>query len=70
MQSRYQSASDPVQMFLDSVQAAIASGRAHVANIDGSVPSDVQAWGWWKVGIDWTPKGRRIGWVDDADLYL
>jgi hypothetical protein len=70
MQSRYQSASDPVQMFLDAVQAAIASGRAHVADVDGSAPVNAAAWGWWKVGTDWTPKGRRIGWIDGANLYL
>ncbi|MFL6278387.1 MAG: hypothetical protein ACJ74G_24645 [Blastocatellia bacterium] len=71
MQSRYQSASDPVQIFLDSVQAAMASGRAHVACVDGSVPANPQAWGWWEFGNnDWTPKGRRIGWVDATGLYL
>ena len=71
MQSRYQSASDPVQVFLDMLQAALSSGRAHVAYIDGTVPPNAQAWGWWPIGNgEWQPKGRRIGWLDRADLYL
>jgi hypothetical protein len=72
MQARYQSASDPVQVFLDLLQAAIGSGRAHVAHVDGSVPGKAQAWGWRESGDDgeWKPIGRRIGWVDGKDLYL
>lgn len=71
MQSRYQSASDPVQVFLDLLQAAIASGRAHLAQVDGTVPGEGQAWGWRESGDDgWKPQGRRIGWVEGKNLYL
>ncbi|MFP5260878.1 MAG: hypothetical protein ACLGJB_03100 [Blastocatellia bacterium] len=72
LQARYQSAGDPVQVFLDLLQAAIASGRAYVAHIDGTVPGQAQAWGWRESGDDgeWRPIGRRIGWVDGRGLYL
>src|SRR5690242_5702579 len=48
----------------------MASGRAHVADVDGKEPGNAQAWGWWQAGTDWTAKGRRIGWVDSSGLYL
>jgi hypothetical protein len=72
MQSRYQSASDPVQVFLDLLQAAIGSGRAHVAHTDGTVPANAQSWGWRESGDDgeWKPMGLRIGWVEGKNLYL
>jgi hypothetical protein len=71
LQSRYQSASDPVQVYLDLLQAAIASGRAHVAHADGSAPANAGAWGWQEgEGGHWQPKGLRIGWVSGDELFL
>jgi hypothetical protein len=60
------------------LSAALASGRAHVANSVGSAPETPERWGWQlkTVGTgpstrdDWQPQGHRIGWVDDQDLYL
>src|SRR5262249_25466092 len=55
-----------------------ASGRAHVAGPSGREPEAPEAWGWRlrTVGSgeherdEWQPQGRRIGWVEGADLYL
>jgi hypothetical protein len=54
-----------------------------VADPHGDAPPDERAWGWkaktyftgrkWEYTVEQTeflPQGRRIGWVDGADLYL
>jgi hypothetical protein len=77
-QQRYQDASEPTQHFLRLLSAAIASGRAHLASPAGGEPMTPQAYGWRPVTVgtgpyvtsDWNPEGRRIGWLDDKDLYL
>jgi hypothetical protein len=78
-QATHQIASEPAQHFLRLIRAALASGRAHVADPDGNPPQQTpQAWGWRSVTIgsgdkarvEWQPQGRRIGWFDDADLLL
>ena len=77
-QQRYQDVSEPAQYFLRLVSAAVASGRAHLASVAGGEPTLPQAYGWRShtVGTDpytrsdWQPQGRRIGWVEDEQLYL
>jgi hypothetical protein len=85
-QADHHAAADPCRMFLRLVSAALASGRAHVANPHGREPDYLQhpqAWGWrgreYFTGrghgdaceqTDWTPQGRKIGWLDGADLYM
>jgi Domain of unknown function (DUF927) len=77
-QADYQASSEPTHHFLQLLAAALASGRAHVAAPDGSVPASPQSWGWWKTvagtgdyqRIEWRPQGLRIGWVQSDDLYL
>jgi hypothetical protein len=77
-QQRYQDASEPTQHFLRLLSAAIASGRAHLASPSGSELKTPQAYGWRPVTVgtgpyvtsDWHPQGRRIGWLDDNDVYL
>lgn len=62
---------DPVRRFLDLLVSEISSSRAHVANRDGTRPGDALAWGWRLTDDgDWRPHGRRIGWLDDENLYL
>lgn len=70
---------EPTGRFLRLLTAALASGRAHVASTDGHEPDDAPtAWGWTLRTIsagplerpEWQAHGRRIGWVDGADLYL
>jgi hypothetical protein len=69
---------EPAQHFLRLLANALASGRAHVAGPEGTEPENPSAWGWRLVTIgtgesernEWRAPGRRVGWVDGADLYL
>jgi hypothetical protein len=69
-----QSSSEPAQRFLELVRSAVTSGAAHVARMDGEIPPDPTVWGWRNEGSAehsrWIGKGRRIGWIDEDDLYL
>src|SRR5262249_10095223 len=69
---------EPAGLFLVLIAAAVASGRAHVANPMGEEPDCPERWGWRREEIGagdhstarWRPQGKRIGWVDGDDLYL
>ncbi len=67
-QDQYQASENPASRFIELIQAALASGKAHVADIDGGKPdsADALAYGW----RDGEPQGDRIGWLDGGDLYL
>lgn len=69
-QAALQAGGEPAQRFLTLLAAALGSGKAHVANTMGDKPGEAKAWGWWKQGDNWQPRGDRIGWVDGKDLYL
>jgi hypothetical protein len=78
-QDVYQRAGDPVGRYLDTLGAAIASGRAHVADCSGDPPgAEFARWGWTQHEIgageykrtEWHPHGDRVGWLDGDDLYL
>ena len=77
-QERYQRDGDPVSVYLRSLIALVASGRAHLACPDGTEPADPGQWGWQTDGTAqpddprtiWRPQGQRIGWVDGDDVYL
>jgi hypothetical protein len=77
-QADYQASSEPTRRFLQLLAAALASGRAHVANAKGTEPLSPESWGWWKIVVgtrdyqrtEWRPQGLRIGWVQGDDLYL
>jgi hypothetical protein len=70
-QAEHVQAAEPCGRFLRLVADALASGRAHVAGHDGREPENPAAWGW-RHGDKgaWESQGRRIGWIDGADLYL
>jgi hypothetical protein len=74
-QERYAADADPVTIYLSSIRALIASGRAHVAGTDGGCPAENPVrWGWTE-GMSageplWHPRGDLIGWTDGTDLYL
>ena len=72
LQARYHQASDPALRFVALLQAALAGGRAHVANRQGITPESPEPWGWRRrpKGPGWVPQGARIGWVVETDLYL
>jgi hypothetical protein len=59
-------AAEPCGYFLRLLAGLLASGRAHVAGTAGAAPSNADAWGWRREEA----QGRRIGWLDGADLYL
>jgi len=77
-QERYQRDGDPVSVYLRSLIALLASGRAHLAHPDGAAPADAGQWGWTADGspqLDdpravWRPQGQRIGWIDGHDFHL
>jgi hypothetical protein len=67
---------EPCSQFLGLLRAALASGRAHVADSAGNEPYNARAWGWRSVTVgansreEWQPLGKQIGWVSGEDLYL
>jgi hypothetical protein len=69
-QAAYQSTQEPAQRFMELIHAAIASGRAHLADRDGEQPPNPHACGWQLDGGTLRAKGQRIGWIDGADVYL
>lgn len=77
-QASHQAAGEPTGRFRELLSAALASGRAHVADSGGEAPESADAWGWRAVPVgsgdfehtEWRPQGDRIGWVDGDDLYL
>jgi hypothetical protein len=73
-QRRWQAESDPVSRFIDLVNSALASGRAHVAGMGGECPDTPEAWGWRRTTsgekTSWMPQKERIGWTDGSELYL
>jgi hypothetical protein len=77
-QGEHFSTAEPTAQFLDLLQAALASGEAHVAAPSGEAPADAVSWGWRLSAFGssengsgrWEPQGKRIGWLDERHLYL
>ncbi|VTS01851.1 DNA/RNA helicase, superfamily II OS=Thermoanaerobacterium thermosaccharolyticum M0795 GN=Thethe_02112 PE=4 SV=1: DUF3854: DUF927 [Gemmata massiliana] len=81
-QGEHQRAADPVARFPEMLGAIITSGRGHIAGTDGKepgVPPSPEAWGWevretrgalGEVRVGSHGRGRKLGWVTDAELYL
>jgi hypothetical protein len=69
---------EPVSAFLTLLNAAVASGQAHLASLTGEVPvkEGPGALGWRRSNampgaVDaWNPQGARVGWIDGDDIYL
>jgi hypothetical protein len=69
---------EPAGLFVRLLVAAVASGRAHLADPQGNAPDEPERWGWRprQIGmgehatIELQPQGRRIGWIDDGNVYL
>jgi len=72
LQAKYQAASDPASRFVVLLRAALAGGRAHVADRQGRPPESPGIWGWRlkPAGRGWVPQGTRVGWVARSDLFL
>ena len=77
-QATHHQDAEPTGRFLQLLGACLGSGRGHLAATAGDLPKHPQAWGWREasVGIanpapgEWHAQGRRLGWVEDDDLYL
>ena len=71
-QNPFQEAGDAASRFVAGLRAALASGRAHVADRQGRAPEEAGAWGWERKGRGkaWRPQGVGIGWVVGSELYL
>ena len=63
IQSAYHQGSDPALRFLALLRAALAQGRAHVADRRGAAPESAQQSGWSYDARQrtWVPQGARIG---------
>src|SRR5262249_53104986 len=71
-QAGFQLTSEPTGHFLRLFAACLASGRAHLASPDGSLPADKpERWGWQRNSAGyWEANGKRIGWVDSDAVFL
>jgi len=72
-QERYGVDAQPHQIYLRAIGALIASGRAHLADLNGRAPANAGRWGWTiddSATIGYTARGERLGFVDDDDVYL
>jgi hypothetical protein len=78
-QNQHQTATEPTETFIRLINAALASGEAHIADINGVVPVDQhpESLGWRKqsarteLGDDvWFSQGARIGWIEDDSVFL
>lgn len=70
-QGGFQSSENPALRFIELIQAALASGKGHLAALNGGQPSFEQSesrevWGW----RDGEAQGDRIGWIDGDDVFL
>ena len=74
---------EPCARFLTLLRAAIASGAAHLADVDGGRPVDSQTCGWRleefrgrvsdgdeRLTGRFQPMGACVGWIDCDDIYL
>jgi hypothetical protein len=77
-QRSHQAASEPAARFVELLSAAVAAGRAHLADEEGDRPANPGAWGWRRIPEGafanecWRPMGERVGWVaaEGDDLFL
>jgi len=79
-QSSHILAGEPTATFFELLRSAIAAGEAHVADPNGEAPGEENAvalgWEMRIVGTgvherdEWVHKGKRVGWIDGANLYL
>ena len=75
-QGAHQQHAEPTEVFEELLRAAVASGEAHVATLDGSVPAGYPLGliGWETSGSAGNEYSRshgvRIGWIEEPHLYL
>lgn len=74
-QAQHHAAAEPTGRFLELLSAAMRSGEAHVAAMDGGKPDSPASWGWRAIESgtgenEWRPQGKRVGWLDGEHLFL
>ncbi len=70
-QMEYQMTSDPSEMYLEALRAALRSGRAHLVCDDMTFDKDPEIWGWkGPYNDELRGQGEGIGWLDGNDVYL
>jgi hypothetical protein len=73
-QTEHIAQSEPTRRFINLITAAIGSGAAHLADLEGHAPTEYGRWGWRLVELrEYTslqPQGARIGWVEGETVYL
>jgi hypothetical protein len=78
-QAPYQAGEHPAIRFVELIQAALSSGKAHLAAMDESKPDECKDWGWREEESkdehgnsykQYRAQGDRIGWIDGDDVYL
>jgi hypothetical protein len=69
-QATVQAHGEPAGRFVELLNTAIATGRAHIAGADGHAPASPMGLGWREDGGAWVAAGDRVGWTDGPDLYL
>jgi hypothetical protein len=71
-QAEHQASEEPTQQFRELLEATIGGGDAYLADAQtDEKPENPGRWGW-RYGLnDWSPRGKRIGWVAaDGSLLL
>lgn len=77
-QAEGQLEADPIARFPEQLASLVSSGDGYFATRDGDEPRSPfspEFWGWvgrpvGKDEVNWTPRGRKLGWVGDGMLYL
>lgn len=66
-----QATQHPADRFIELIQSALATGRAHIAGMDGRLPDEPDAWGWQPGHLStWESGGDLIGWTNGLQVYL
>jgi hypothetical protein len=76
-QAGHQRDNNPVEKFLNGLQAALAAGAAHVTGPLDKLPEHPGSWGWRRRAVSlvgdgdrWEARGDRIGWLANDTLYI
>jgi hypothetical protein len=66
--------SNPAEMFLRLLRAAVSSGKCHLKDKDGRYADNPEIWGWTNAGDEENPdyhsQGDCIGWTDGEAIFL
>lgn len=72
-QDEGQAEEDPVQRYVELVQAAVGR-HAYLTDIYQNIPPNPAAWGWINqsdgVQSKWVPQGKHVGYIEQDDIYL